>query len=56
MTLYGWIYLVFSIIFAMSQIYGIDRPRKPLTRETVIGGIIGQALGFWALYAWGIRG
>lgn len=56
MTLYGWLYLIFSIIFALSQIILIDRPRKPLTREAVIGSIVGQGLGFWALYVWGIHG
>lgn len=56
MTIFGWIYLFFTVVYIGGQILSIDKPRNPLTREAVVGSIIGTALSFWALYSWGIRG
>lgn len=55
MTIFGWIYLIFSLVYAVALINSIDKPRTPLTRETVIASLIGSGLSFWALYVWGIH-
>lgn len=56
MTVFGWIYLVLTILGAMVQINEIGKPRKALTQQEVAAKLLFTGLLFWGLYAWGISG
>lgn len=55
MTVFGWIYLVLSIIGGVVGIHEIGKPREPRTAANVSANILVSGLLFWGLYVWGIR-
>lgn len=55
MTLFGWIYLVLTVIGALVKINEIGKPRKPVTQIDAMVLLLVSGLMFWGLYAWGIH-
>jgi hypothetical protein len=55
MNLFGWIYLILSVIGAFVGISEIGEPREPRTAASVSFSILFSGLLFWGLYVWGIR-
>lgn len=55
MTLFGWVYLVFTIIGSIIIIHEIGKPREPRTAVDASVTLLISGLLFWGLYVWGIR-
>lgn len=56
MTLFGWIYLVMSILGGIYVIGEIGKPREPKTAADASLSLLMGGLSFWALYVWGLHG
>ena len=55
MTLFGWFYLVLTVLGALIKINDIGKPRGPVTQADAMGLLIVTGLLFWGLYAWGLQ-
>jgi hypothetical protein len=55
MTVFGWIYLVLTILGAFNTITEIGKPRKPVSQSEAAVKLLTSGLLFWALYAWGLQ-
>jgi hypothetical protein len=55
MTVFGWFYLLLTIIGGLMKISEIGKPRKPVTQGDAMAVILMTGLLFWGLYAWGLH-
>lgn len=54
MNIFGWVYLVLTVLGGISVINEIGKPRKPISQTEAAAKLLFSGLAFWALYAWGL--
>lgn len=55
MTIFGWIYLLLTILAGVVTVNEIGNPRKPITPAEAASKLLFTGLLFWALYVWGLH-
>lgn len=55
MTIFGWFYLILTVIGGLIKINEIGKPRKPVTQGEALVVVLTTGLLFWGLYVWGLH-
>lgn len=54
MTIFGWIYLILTVLGSIYTIGRIGKPRSPVTPPEATLALLFSGLLFWGLYVWGL--
>lgn len=55
MTVFGFIYVILTVLGGISAINEIGKPRKPVTAAEVSAKLLFSGLALWGLWVWGLH-